>query len=227
MQRMLAIARIIDGINAWIGRHASWLIVASIFVSAANALVRKLFDISSNGWLEVQWYLFGATFMLCSAWTLSRREHIRIDLVVARLPRGVRHWLEILGHVLFLMPIVLLMIGLSWAALGRSVVNGAEWVTVPGFIAQLGLVLSRLAGDTAALIGGGQAHWEYSNNPGGLPLWPAYTFIFAGFVMLAAQGVAEIVKQIAVMRGLLPEPFTGSGHGAEPAADDAGPEVAV
>jgi TRAP-type mannitol/chloroaromatic compound transport system permease small subunit len=125
MQRWLAIARTIDGVNAWIGRQAAWAIVASILVSAINAIIRKVFDISSNAWLEVQWYLFGATFMLCSAWTLARREHIRIDLVFARLPLKVRHWLELLGHALFLMPFVLLMIALSWVTFGRSVVNGA------------------------------------------------------------------------------------------------------
>ena len=216
MQRLLAIARTIDDVNAWIGRHASWLIVASIFVSAVNALVRKLFDISSNGWLEVQWYLFGATFMLCSAWTLARREHIRIDLLFARLPRPVRQWLELGGHVLFLLPFAILMIALSWASFGRSVVNGAEWNSVPGFFAQLGLVIWRLIGDSFAVLTGGQPHWEYSNNSGGLPLWPAYAFIVAGFVMLAAQGLAEIVKHVAVMRGLRPEPTGGGGHGAEP-----------
>jgi TRAP-type mannitol/chloroaromatic compound transport system permease small subunit len=216
MQRWLAVAHRIDQVNRWIGRHASWLIVASIFVSAANAIVRKLFDTSSNGWLEVQWYLFGATFMLCSAWTLERREHIRIDLLFAKLPRSIRLWLELAGHALFLMPFALLMIGLSWASLGRSVVNGAGWNTVPGFLAQVGLVIQRLLSDTAALLTGGQAQWEYSNNPGGLPLWPAYAFIVAGFVMLAAQGVSEIIKHIAVMRGLLPEPAGGGGHSADP-----------
>lgn len=215
MQRTLALARAIDGVNGWIGRHASWLIVASIVISAANAIVRKLLDISSNGWLEVQWYLFGATFMLCASWTLQRREHIRIDLLFARLPRRVRHWLELGGHVLFLMPFALLMIGLSWAALGRSVVNGAGWAEAHGFFGQLGLVAARLASDISALVVGGDARWEYSNNPGGLPLWPAYACIFAGFLMLAAQGVAEIIKHVAVMRGLLPEPSGGGGHGAE------------
>jgi TRAP-type mannitol/chloroaromatic compound transport system permease small subunit len=215
MQRMLAVARTIDAVNAWIGRHAAWLIVASILISAANAIIRKLFNSSSNGWLEVQWYLFGATFMLCASWTLQRREHIRIDLLFARLPRRVRHWLELGGHVLFLMPFVLLMIVLCWAALGRSVINGAGWTEAPGFFGELGLVASRLAGDIGMLLTGRDARWEYSNNPGGLPLWPAYACILAGFLMLAAQGLSEIIKHIAVMRGLLPEPSGGGGHGAE------------
>ncbi len=222
MQRWLAIARTIDDVNAWIGRHAAWLIVASILVSAGNAIIRKVFDVSSNAWLEVQWYLFGATFMLCSAWTLARREHIRIDLVFARLPRAVRHWLELGGHVLFLMPFALLMIALSWVTFGRSVINGAEWNTVPGFLAQLGLVVARLFGDVFAVLTGDQARWEYSNNSGGLPLWPAYAFIVAGFLMLAAQGVAEIIKHIAVMRGLLPEPSGGGGHAPEGHSGDSG-----
>jgi TRAP-type mannitol/chloroaromatic compound transport system permease small subunit len=215
MRRWLAIANRVDRINAWIGRWASWLIVASIFVSAINAIVRKLFNSSSNAWLEVQWYLFGATFMLCASWTLMRREHIRIDLVFTRLPRTVRYWLELLGHILFLMPFTLLMVVLGWAALGRSVVNGAEWNTVPGFPAQFGLVLRRIVTDTGAVLTGGQPHWEYSNNSGGLPLWPAYLFIVAGFVMLAAQGVAEIIKHVAVGRGELPEPSGSGGHGPD------------
>ena len=219
MQRLLAVARAIDRVNSAIGRWASWLIVASIFISAINAIVRKVFDLSSNAWLEVQWYLFGASFMLCASWTLMRREHIRIDLLFALLPRRVRHWMELGGHLLFLMPFALLMIVLGWAVLGRSVVNGAEWNTVPHFFAQLSLVIARIVGDTASLLTGGQARWEYSNSSGGLVLWPAYAFIVAGFLMLAAQGVSEIIKHIAVMRGLLPEPAGAGGHGAEPKLD--------
>ncbi len=221
MQRLLAIARTIDRVNSTIGRWASWLIVASIVISAANAIIRKLFDSSSNAWLEVQWYLFGATFMLCSAWTLQRREHIRIDLLFARMPRQTRHWLELGGHLLFLMPFTLLMIVLSWAVLGRSVVNGAEWNSVPHFFGQFILVVERIVGDTAAMLAGGPTRWEYSNSSGGLVLWPAYAFIVAGFIMLAVQGVSEIIKHIAVMRGLLPEPSGAGGHGPESTPDAA------
>ena len=219
MQRLLAIARTIDAVNARIGRWASWLIVAAILVSAVNAIVRKVFDSSSNAWLEVQWYLFGAAFMLCTSWTLQRREHIRIDLLVSQFPRRVRHWLELVGHIVFLLPFTLLMIWLTWAILGRSVVNsGHDWDAAGGLLGQVVLVLSRIVGDTAALLTGGQAQWEYSGNPGGLVMWPAYAFILLGFVALTAQGISETIKHVAVMRGLLPEPSAG-GHGHQPEAE--------
>ncbi len=142
MQRLLQLARAIDACNARIGRLVSWAIVASIFVSATNAIIRKAFDISSNAWLEAQWYLFGLTFMLASAWTLQRREHIRIDIFFNRLPRVVRHWIELGGHLLFLIPFVTLMIVLSWSAFGRAVLNnGVAWNAADGFLGQLTQVL--------------------------------------------------------------------------------------
>lgn len=115
MQLLLALSRLIDTINARIGQAASWLILIVVLISAGNAVIRKLFDISSNGFLEIQWYLFSATFMLAAAYTLQRNEHIRIDLFTSRLsPRG-KAIVDIFGTVLFLMPICLLLIKFGWA----------------------------------------------------------------------------------------------------------------
>jgi TRAP-type mannitol/chloroaromatic compound transport system permease small subunit len=223
MQQLIQLAHAIDNFNAWVGRWVSWAIVASILISAINAIVRKVFNISSNAWLEVQWYLFGLTFLLASAWTLQRREHIRIDIVFNRLPKRLRHWIELLGHLLFLMPFVLLIVWLSWATFGRTVVNnGLVWNEAGGFFGQLALVIDRLLSNFGTLLTGGRPNWEFSNNTEGLALWPAYLFVLLGFFLLALQGVSEIIKHVAVMRGILPEPKGGGGHGAlDPAASPA------
>lgn len=110
MGLLLGLSRIIDRVNTMIGRAAAWLILVAVVVSAVNAVVRKAFDISSNGWLELQWYLFGAVVLLCAGYTLLRNEHIRIDILVARLPKRARDWIEIFGIVFFLMPFALIHI---------------------------------------------------------------------------------------------------------------------
>ncbi len=214
MLRLLQLARAIDRLTAAIGRWVSWAIVASILVSAVNAIVRKLFDMSSNAWLEAQWYLFGLTFMLASAWTLQRREHIRIDIVSNRLPKSVRHSIELIGHLVFLLPFVTLMVILGWAIFGRSVVNDSvAWHDAGGFFGELSLVLDRLSAGIGTSLTGGRGQWEHSGNTEGLPLWPAYLFILVGFALLFLQGLAETIKHMAVMRGLLPEPSGSGGHG--------------
>ena len=110
MGALLALSRGIDAATAFIGRWVYWLILAAVLVSAGNATVRKLFDISSNAWLELQWYLFGAVFMLAAAYTLQRNEHIRIDIISNMLPARGRNWIDIVGHTLFLLPLTLVMI---------------------------------------------------------------------------------------------------------------------
>ncbi|MBX3569555.1 MAG: TRAP transporter small permease subunit [Rhizobiaceae bacterium] len=110
MGGLIALSRAIDRLNEFIGKAVSWLILVSILVSAGNAVVRKVFDMSSNAWLELQWYLFGAAFLLAAAYTLKQNEHIRIDIVYGLFSRRVQHWIDLLGHLLFLMPFVLLML---------------------------------------------------------------------------------------------------------------------
>ena len=110
MGALLSLSRGIDAVTALIGRWVYWLVLAAVLVSAGNAIVRKLFDISSNAWLELQWYLFGAVFMLASAYTLQRNEHIRIDIVSNMLPARGRNWIDVIGHVFFLLPLTIVMI---------------------------------------------------------------------------------------------------------------------
>ena len=110
MAGLLALSRAIDRINEFIGKWVSWLILVAILVSATNAVIRKTFNMSSNAWLELQWYLFGAAFLLAAAYTLRQNEHIRIDIIYGMWSRRVQHWIDLFGHVFFLMPFVVLMI---------------------------------------------------------------------------------------------------------------------
>ncbi|MEO8530035.1 MAG: TRAP transporter small permease subunit [Deltaproteobacteria bacterium] len=109
MGGLLAVSRGIDRVTEFIGTHVKWLILISILISATNAVIRKAFDMSSNGWLEAQWYLFGAAFLFASAHTLRQNEHIRIDIIYGMFARKTQHWIDLFGHVFFLMPFVLLM----------------------------------------------------------------------------------------------------------------------
>jgi TRAP-type mannitol/chloroaromatic compound transport system permease small subunit len=110
MSALLALSRAIDRLNEVVGKVFAWAILAAILVSAGNAVVRKTFNMSSNAWLELQWYLFGAAFLLAAAYTLKQNEHIRVDIVYGMWSRRTQHWIDLLGHLFFLMPFVLLMI---------------------------------------------------------------------------------------------------------------------
>ncbi|BCG76799.1 TRAP transporter small permease subunit [Mesorhizobium sp. 113-3-3] len=182
MAGLLALSRAIDRANEFIGKSVSWLILLAILVSAANAVIRKVFDTSSNAWLELQWYLFGAAFMLAAAYTLKQNEHIRIDIVYGLFSRRVQHWIDLLGHILFLMPFVTLMVIYFVPYVSLSIRSG-----------------------------------EMSNNSGGLIVWPAKAILLVGFFLLALQGISEIMKKIAIMRGVLddPNPFISAHEQAE------------
>jgi TRAP-type mannitol/chloroaromatic compound transport system permease small subunit len=121
---LLGISRLIDFANERIGRITAWAIVVAVLVSAINAIIRKVFGTSSNAWLELQWYLFGAVFMLCASWTLKANEHIRIDIISSKLSKRGRDWIDIIGHVFFLFPLVAVMIYLSWPFFVRSYASG-------------------------------------------------------------------------------------------------------
>lgn len=182
MAGLLALSRAIDRVNEIIGKWVAWAILLSILISAGNAVIRKAFNISSNSWLELQWYLFGAAFLLAAAYTLKQNEHIRIDIVYGAFSRRVQHWIDLLGHIFFLMPFVLLMI----------------YYFVP-YVA-----LSFRSG-------------ELSSSAGGLIIWPAKALLLIGFVQLGFQGISEIIKKIAIMRGLMddPNPFITAHEQAE------------
>ncbi len=114
MTALLGLSRVIDSINERIGKVAAWAIVVAVLVSAVNAIIRRIFGVSSNAWLELQWYLFGAVFMLCAAWTLKVNEHIRIDIISNKLSKRGRDTIDLIGHLFFLFPFVALMLYLSF-----------------------------------------------------------------------------------------------------------------
>jgi TRAP-type mannitol/chloroaromatic compound transport system permease small subunit len=115
MGSLLRLSSAIDRFNARIGRMASWLILASILISAGNAIIRKVFGISSNAWLEIQWWLFAAAFLFAAPWTLAIGEHIRIDIVNDRLSKSARDRIDLVGHLAFLLPTAILILVTSAA----------------------------------------------------------------------------------------------------------------
>jgi TRAP-type mannitol/chloroaromatic compound transport system permease small subunit len=171
MNALLALAGAIDALNERVGRAVAWLVLVAVVVSAANAIVRKAFDMSSNAFLEVQWYLFSGVFLLCSAWTLLRNEHIRIDVIAGRFTKRTQTWIDVFGTIFFLFPMALLILveSIPWA--WRAMMSG-----------------------------------EVSASAGGLILWPAKILVPIGFTLLILQGVSELIKRIAFLRGLAPDP---------------------
>ena len=110
MQALLKFSRAIDWLNAQVGKYVIWLILASTVISAVNAIVRKAFDMSSNAYLEVQWYLFAAAFLLAAGYTLLQGEHVRIDVISHRLSKRKQIWIDVIGFTLFLTPVCLAML---------------------------------------------------------------------------------------------------------------------
>jgi TRAP-type mannitol/chloroaromatic compound transport system, small permease component len=180
LKALLPVTRVIDAMTTWIGKRLAWLILAAVVVSALNATVRKIFDISSNSWLELQWVLFSIVFLLCSPWTLLDNEHIRIDIVNNMLPKRLRDSIDAVGHAFFLLPLAIIM-----------VITG-----IPFFFRSIEIN-------------------EQSGNTGGLPQWPAKSLVMIGFAMLLIQGVSELIKRIAVMRDLIPDPHAAQVHALE------------
>jgi TRAP-type mannitol/chloroaromatic compound transport system permease small subunit len=131
---LLGISRLIDAVNERIGKITAWAIVVAVLVSAINAIIRKVFGTSSNAWLELQWYLFGAVFMLCASWTLKANEHIRIDIFSSRLTKRSRDRIDIFGHMFFLLPFVALMIYLSTPFFIRSFQSGEVSTNAGGLL---------------------------------------------------------------------------------------------
>jgi len=124
MNLLLSLARAIDWLNGWIGRLAMWLVLAITLISAGNAVVRKVWGASSNAWLEIQWYLFAAVFMLGAGYAFMRNAHVRIDFVSSRFSARQRNWIDVTGILLCLTPFCLLMIVLSWDWFVRAWVSG-------------------------------------------------------------------------------------------------------
>jgi TRAP-type mannitol/chloroaromatic compound transport system permease small subunit len=110
MNALLSLSRLIDAVNIRIGQAVSWLLLLAVLICSGNAMVRYIFHIGSNAWLEIQWYLFGAVFLLAAAYTLRRNEHVRIDVVVSKFSQRTQAWIDLFGFLLFLMPITLLVL---------------------------------------------------------------------------------------------------------------------
>lgn len=180
LKGLLPLTRGIDAMNAWLGRRLAWLILVAVLVSAANAVIRKVFDTSSNSWLELQWVLFSIVFLCCSPWTLLSNEHIRIDIVNNLMPRRARDTIDAVGHAFFLLPWTIIMI-----------VTG-----IPFFLRSYGIN-------------------EQSGNAGGLPQWPSKALVMIGFTLLLIQGVSELIKRLAVMRDLIPDPHVNQTSSLE------------
>lgn len=132
MTALLRLSSAIDAVTAFIGRSVSWLILVAVLVSAGNAIIRKLFDASSNAWLELQWYLYGAVFLLAAAYTLQRNEHVRIDIATSGLSKQTRDWIDLLGHIFFLLPFCFLMVYLGWPFFWNAFQNGETSLNAGG-----------------------------------------------------------------------------------------------
>jgi TRAP-type mannitol/chloroaromatic compound transport system permease small subunit len=124
MQALLSLSRAIDRLNAIVGKYSIWLIFAATFVSAANAIVRKAFDTSSNAFLEVQWYFFAWSFLIAAGYTLLHREHVRIDVVNSRLSKKAQVWIDIIGFAFFLTPLCIIILWLSMPEVIQKYTSG-------------------------------------------------------------------------------------------------------
>ena len=171
MKILLSLSRLIDAMNERVGRTIYWLILVAVLVSAGNAIVRYAFNRSSNAWLEIQWYLFSAVFLFCAGYTLLHNQHVRIDVITGHLSKRAQAWIDVIGTLLFLMPMAVTIMWLSW----------------PVFI-------------------DAYRSNEVSTNAGGLTVWPARLMVPIGFFLLVAQGISELIKRIAYLRGLIPDP---------------------
>lgn len=168
-----------DKLNNHAAAWSSWFILGSILIAAGNALARKLFGVSWNGLLELQWLLFGGAYLLAAARTLREDHHIRVDIIRDRFSPGLRTWIDLLGHLLFLIPFAGLMTLVSIGFVARSL--GFDIRLWPFSIVQYGRV-------------------EQSSNAQGLWLWPARTLILIGFVLLLLQGLSEVIKLVGRIR---------------------------
>jgi len=180
MTILLRLSHAIDSLNKRIGRALIWLVLIMTLVSAGNAMCRYAFNLSSNAWLELQWYLFAAIFLLCAGYTLLHDEHIRIDVVSSHLSRRTQVWIDIFGTLFFLLPLSIFVMWLSWPVLVNA------WTSQ-----------------------------EISSNAGGLMRWPARMLVPLGFFLLSLQGLSELIKRVAFLRGLIPDPGDRAHSGAQ------------
>ncbi|MBT9507150.1 TRAP transporter small permease subunit [Rhodoferax sp.] len=176
MSFLLSLSRRIDQFSEWIGRWVAWLVLAAVLISTGNAISRKAFDMSSNAFLEIQWYLFAAVFLLASGYTMMRQEHVKIDVISGRFSKRTQIWLDVVGICLFLFPFIILVIKLAMP------------LVINAYVTQ-----------------------EVSSNAGGLIRWPVFALLPIGLALLGMQGVSELIKRIAFLKGLIPDPTKKQG----------------
>jgi TRAP-type mannitol/chloroaromatic compound transport system permease small subunit len=167
MRRLLAFADVVDRLTESLGQWLKWLVLLSSVISAFNALMRYTINYSSNAWLEIQWYMFGAMFLLAAGYALKHEEHVRVDVFFSKMTPKQQAWLDVLGGIFFLMPMAVII----------------AWLSIPMVVNSIKI-------------------WEHSSDPGGLLRWPIKITIPLGFLFLAVQGVAEIIKKYAVATGV-------------------------
>jgi TRAP-type mannitol/chloroaromatic compound transport system permease small subunit len=167
----LALSALIDRASERVGHAIYWLVLVTVVISAANAVVRKAFNWSSNSLLEIQWYLFSMIFLFLAGYTLKHNEHVRIDIITGRLSARARAAIDIFGTLFFLLPMAILIMDLSW----------------PVFV-------------------DAWTRNEVSTNAGGLIIWPARLMVPVGFLLLIVQAVSELIKRIAFLQGIAPDP---------------------
>lgn len=171
MKLLLIFSRAIDALNEHVGKLSYWLILAAVLISTGNAIIRYSLNMSSNAWLEIQWYLFSFVFLFCAGYTLLHNQHVRIDVISGRLSRRAQTWIDILGTIFFLLPMAVAIMWLSWPVFLDAYRSN-----------------------------------EVSTNAGGLTVWPARLMLPVGFFLLVLQGLSELIKRIAFLRGLIPDP---------------------
>lgn len=134
MGALLSLSKAIDAMTEFVGRWVSWLVLFAVVISATNAVVRKAFDMSSNAYLEIQWYLFAAIFLLAAGYTLLRQEHVRIDVILGRFSKRTQIKIEAVCIVLFLMPFCWKVVTLVWPLLVNAYVSGEMSSNAGGLI---------------------------------------------------------------------------------------------
>ncbi len=134
MNALLKLSALIDRINEAVGKVVMWLVLTAVLISAGNAIMRKAFDISSNAYLEIQWYLFSGVFMLGVGYVMLKNAHVRIDFISSRLSKRTNAWIDATGIVVFTVPLSIIMIDLGWPVFARAWISGEVSSNAGGLI---------------------------------------------------------------------------------------------
>jgi TRAP-type mannitol/chloroaromatic compound transport system permease small subunit len=168
MQFLLKLGEKIDALNRGTAVICDWMVLIGVLISAINAAVRYVFSISSNAFLEAQWFTFAIMFLLGASYTLRLNEHVRVDIFYSSVSDRKRLWIDTFGLIFFLLPATTILTYLCWRYFAASFKD-----------------------------------MEISGNAGGLPYWPIKFFMPLGFFLLTLQGLSELIKRIAALRGLV------------------------